>query len=313
MKLHQLEALVIAADLGSIRAAARALNLTQAALTKSLRQLELEAGVAIIVRSSRGVQLTPPGLRLLQRARLVTQQLRLAADELKTAASDADTGRVSVGITPFLTLTTLGEAFKAFRQRYPLVAVQVSEGLVGRALLALREGAIDFALVADTGDVPGKEFATQNLGSHAQKIVARKRHPIHQQAAAQLTAALAKCEWLLPGQVTRPARGGIATADTVNDSDEPLTGLFQRAHLVPPTQLTRAHAMAGIALVRNADLVSIFPARLLAEPECRDIIEIVAPDLKLPAIKLLYIARADVPLTPAAAHFSQCLVSAAAR
>ena len=53
MKLHQLEALVIAADLSSIRAAARALNLTQAALTKSLRQLELEAGVAIIVRSSR--------------------------------------------------------------------------------------------------------------------------------------------------------------------------------------------------------------------------------------------------------------------
>ena len=78
MKLHQLQALVAAVEHGSIRAAARELHLTQAALTKSLRQLEEEAGVALLVRKSRGVGLTEAGLRLHARALLVMRQLALA-------------------------------------------------------------------------------------------------------------------------------------------------------------------------------------------------------------------------------------------
>jgi len=61
MKLHQLQALVGAVEHGSIRAAARAMHLTQAALTKSLRQLEDDAGVPLLVRGSRGVLLTEAG------------------------------------------------------------------------------------------------------------------------------------------------------------------------------------------------------------------------------------------------------------
>ena len=43
MKLHQLQALVAAVDQGGIRAAARTLHLSQAAITKSLRQLRRNA------------------------------------------------------------------------------------------------------------------------------------------------------------------------------------------------------------------------------------------------------------------------------
>ena len=44
MKNHQLKALVQVAESGSIRAAARVMNLCQSALTKSLRELEEETG-----------------------------------------------------------------------------------------------------------------------------------------------------------------------------------------------------------------------------------------------------------------------------
>lgn len=40
MKLHQLQALVASAEAGSIRGAARALGLSQAAVTRALRELE---------------------------------------------------------------------------------------------------------------------------------------------------------------------------------------------------------------------------------------------------------------------------------
>ena len=271
------------------------MNLTQAALTKSLRLLEAEAGVAIIVRSSRGVVLTPAGQRLLQRARLVRHQLALASEELRHSAGD-ENGTVCIGLTPFLALTVLGDAFKAFRARYPGVRIQVSEGLVPRMLPALRDGSIDIALMADIGNVPTGEFATQRLASHAQKIVARKGHPVLKNPTA---AALAQCEWLLSGPRIRAASG-----------DSALTEMFARAGISPPPLITRTDAMAGIALVRSSNLVSVFPARLLAEPECRGIVEVPIPSLALPDIQLVHVALADVPLTPAAAYFSRCLVDA---
>ena len=83
LRLHQLRALIGVVEHGSIRAAARQAHVSQAALTKSLRQLEDDAGVPLLVRGSRGAGLTEAGQRLASRARLITRQLELADDELK--------------------------------------------------------------------------------------------------------------------------------------------------------------------------------------------------------------------------------------
>ena len=64
MNRHQLKALIGVVEHGGIRAASRRMHLSQAALTKSLRQLEEDAGLALLVRSPRGVVLTEAGKRL---------------------------------------------------------------------------------------------------------------------------------------------------------------------------------------------------------------------------------------------------------
>ena len=51
LRLHQLKALIGVVEHGGIRAAARQMHLLQAALTKSLRPLEEDAGLALLVRS----------------------------------------------------------------------------------------------------------------------------------------------------------------------------------------------------------------------------------------------------------------------
>ena len=117
MKLQQLQVLVAVVEQGGIRAAARALHLSQAAVTKSMRLLEEEAGVPLLLRRSRGVDLTEAGARLLARARVITRQVALARDDLRQAAGE-DAGSVRLGVTPFVTLSGLGEAFRWFRQRY---------------------------------------------------------------------------------------------------------------------------------------------------------------------------------------------------
>lgn len=152
MKLHQFEALVAVVDHGGIRAAARALNVSQAAVTKSMRLLEDEAGTPLLIRRTRGVALTEAGQRLLARARVITRQVSLACEDLHQAGGD-DVGTLRVGLTPFLNFTALGETFSWFRQRYRNVQLQLIEGLMLRVLPKLRDGTLDIAAVAaDVGE-----------------------------------------------------------------------------------------------------------------------------------------------------------------
>jgi LysR family transcriptional regulator of abg operon len=291
MKLHQLQALVGVVEHGSIRATAREMHLTQAALTKSLRTLEEDVGVSLLIRKSRGVVLTEAGQRLHARAKLVTRQITLAHEDLKQSQGE-DTGTLRVGITPYLMLTVLGEAFMWFRKRYPKVQLRLVEGLVARVLPSLRDGTLDFAIVADSGEVTHTEFDATRLLKEAQKIVVRQDHTIVGQPAS--AAKLAALEWVLPGPFA-------------NDLDDGLNTMFKLAGVQPPSQITRCDAMAAMALVRQSDAVSVMPAPLLAQPECRGLVEIRVKKLNPPPIELVLLTPPDVPLTPAAAYFARCL------
>ena len=294
LRLHQLRALVAAVEHGSIRAAARSQNLSQAALTKSLRGLEEAAGLVLLTRKSSGVVLTAAGQRLLIRARLVTRQIDLAADEFN-AGQVALQASVHVALTPFVTLTALGEAHRWFRQRYPLVHLQVHEGLVSRVLPGLRDGSIDFAIVANSGDVPVGEFAQAHLRMEPQVIVARKGHPL---AKADQLAVLADCEWVLPGNGA-PAASVAASAE--------LVALFRQAGLAPPQRVTRGTALTAIALVRHSDALSIFPQALLAQPEGQGVQPLHIQNAKLPDLELIQLTLPDAPLSQPAAWLARCL------
>ena len=77
MKLQQLQVLIAVVDTGGIRAAARLLNLSQAAVTKSMKSLEDAAATPLLHRKARGVTLTEAGAKLLARAQKVSQTLGL--------------------------------------------------------------------------------------------------------------------------------------------------------------------------------------------------------------------------------------------
>jgi LysR family transcriptional regulator of abg operon len=290
MKLHQIQALVAVVEHGSIRAAARELHLTQAALTKSLRLLEEDSGVALLIRKSRGVVLTEAGQRLHARAQLVMRQVALAQDELQQAQGHNE-GTVRVALTPYLMLTVLGEAFTWFRKRYPRIQLRLIEGLVARVLPSLRDGTVDFAIVADSGDVTPQEFQSTRLKKDQQTLVVRAGHPVLRQPTAAKLAAL---EWVLPG----PFSQGM---------DEGLQVMFRQAGVLPPGQITRCDAMAAMALVRQTDALSVMPAPLLAQPEGHGLVALSLRSMQPPDIELVLLSPPGVPLTPAAAYLARCL------
>ena len=82
MNLRQLRAFVLIAEHRSIRAAARALCVTQPAATRSLRELEQSLGAELVRRSAKGVELTPYGEALHKRAVLILQEARRAQEDI---------------------------------------------------------------------------------------------------------------------------------------------------------------------------------------------------------------------------------------
>lgn len=292
MKLHQLQALVAVVDHGSIRAASRALLVSQAAVTKSLRLLEEEISTPLLVRRSRGVDLTPEGMRLLARARLITRQMELAHDDLRQARGD-DHGNVRVGLTPFLTLTSLGEAFSWFRNRYRKVSVHLIEGLVGRVLPRLRDGSLDIAVVAsDAGELRDNEFDSTPIRHLAQCVVAREGHPVLQNPTA---AALAEYEWLFTAPSSEIARTR-------------LDALYQHTGARAPERIVLAEALAALSLLRSSDVICVLPTPLLGLPEARGLVAVPTTELQPADIDLILLTKPDVPLTPAAAYFVHCLI-----
>lgn len=295
MKLQQLEVLVAVVEQGGIRAGARELNLSQAAVTKSMRLLEDEAGVPLLVRKARGVSLTEPGQRLLARAQLISRQVALAHDEFRQAAG-VDQGTVRVGVTPMLTLTALGPAFDWFRRRYSQVAVEIGEGLMARVLPRLRDGSLDLAAVAaDVGEVQDDEFRTVRLRSAAQRIVVREGHPV---LAGPTARALVACEWVL----TQPVGGGRQPR---------LEAMFALAGVTPPARVVVCETLAALAILRHSDAVGVVPEPLLGQPECRGLVAVPHAPLHPSDVELLLLMPREVPLTPAAEYFAHCLQSVA--
>jgi len=291
MKLGQFDCLVAVVDHGSIRAAARALNLSQAAVTKSMRLLEEEAGLPLLVRQSRGIALTAAGKRLLERARVITRQTALAREELRQAIGE-DFGTLRVGITPFLTSTGLGQAFGWFRQRYRNVQLQVIEGLMTRVLPRLREGTLDIAAVAaDVGELQGDEFRIRRVFQAPQSIIVREGHPLLERPTAR---ALAACEWVL----TQPIGNGRQPR---------VEAMFSLAGVAPPTHVAVCEAMSTMALLRSTDAVSIVPSPVLGHSDAAGVVAIRDGIFSPSDIELLILTRAYVPLTPAAEYFAHCL------
>ena len=290
MKFHQLNAFLAAVETGSIRAAARRLNLSQAALTKALRELEEDLGASLIQRSVRGVQLTESGARLLVRARLITQQAQLARSELQQLQG-ADEGTVTIGVSPLVALTALPLAVAEFRRTYHKVRLHVVEGLEGIILPGVRQGNLDFGIMIVAGGHLGEDLLLDPWFSAPNAVVLREGHPL---AEARTLAELAHLEWLATSFGTH----GLGTR---------VEKIFAQASLPPPERLMRCESViVAFAILRHTDVVSLIPAPLLERPETNGI-RAVALEMSPPMSDFNLITRADVPLSPVAAAFAACL------
>jgi DNA-binding transcriptional LysR family regulator len=126
MTLTQLNAFVLVARLGSVRAAASALGVSESAVSQALTALRQDLGDQLITRSQVGMTLTPGGARLLGTA----SQIVVLGAEAYAAVRDAQGAPEQLRIVATSTFAEFvaGPLMEAFRRRFP-GAVEITTGV----------------------------------------------------------------------------------------------------------------------------------------------------------------------------------------
>lgn len=149
-----LRAFAAVVETGSVTAAARLLNRTQAAVSLQIKRLEEQFGVQLFEREHRRLRLTPTGERLVASA----QKLVALNDELFLQMTTPDfAGEVRFGVPTDIVPTYMPSILRRFNQLWPRVRVSMRTGNSFHLLEAMQHGEIDLTLTTDAQPVEGAE------------------------------------------------------------------------------------------------------------------------------------------------------------
>jgi DNA-binding transcriptional LysR family regulator len=153
MELRQLEYFAAVARHRHFTRAAESLYVTQPALSQQIRRLEAELGLALLRRTSRGVELTAAGADLLVHAEAVLAEVAAARADM-----DRHTG-VTRGVVRVASTAAdaprLPEALAAFHGDHPDIQIGLRQGSAAEVIALVQAGAVDVAVLALTEEPTG--------------------------------------------------------------------------------------------------------------------------------------------------------------
>jgi DNA-binding transcriptional LysR family regulator len=174
VELRQLEYFVAVARHRHFGRAAEAAYVTQPALSQQVRRLEAELGVALLRRTSRGVELTPAGADLLTRAEAILAEVAGARSVMDEHAGLVR-GAVRVAATA-ADAVRLPEVVAAFHREHPGVRIALRQASAAEALELVRRGAVDLAVLSLAGDAGG--LTVTPLGEEPLRLIVEPGDPL---------------------------------------------------------------------------------------------------------------------------------------
>ena len=147
VEMRHLRLIAAIAEQGSVTAAARVLDLTQPALSHQLRELETRLRTPLFVRTSRRMVLTPAGEQLAHLARGVLAQVDGFERQVLDGEFAETRGVIRIATECYTAYHWLPAVLRDFRERWPGVDLRVGAEHTSAPIRALRDGALDMALV----------------------------------------------------------------------------------------------------------------------------------------------------------------------
>jgi DNA-binding transcriptional LysR family regulator len=218
--LRLLECFVAVAEERHVGRAAQRLGIGQAALSRSVTQLERRLGVELLARATAGLQLTPTGEAMLARSVELLGRHEAVVQEIRRLGRQHPTSLRVVVDDGFAGLL-LAAAIREYRDIAPDAEVSVRSAPYGAsAAELLADGSADFALVGIQPLDPGTRSVI--VGACRRVVVAAVDHRLAQcdfislpelAGEAELRASAAAAadwtmQWSIAGLIGEPALGG---------------------------------------------------------------------------------------------------------
>ncbi len=198
---RQLEVFVAVAALGSVRAAAEQLHLTQPAASMALAGMERRIGVALFDRARQRLHLNARGRTLLPQAREVLARLQ-ALERSAAAGPDELLGELRIGASNTVGSYRVGELLGGFTARHPRASVRLGVDNTDIVLERVLDYALDVGCVEGPAARTGLEVLPWR--DDALAVCARPGHPLARRRRLR-PADFAGARWILRehGSATR--------------------------------------------------------------------------------------------------------------
>lgn len=243
LRMRQIALLLALDELGTLRAAADRLGMTQPAATKMLHELESTLGQPLFERVGRGLQRNPAGDRVTAHFVAIQGSVESLNRELEDMRGGG-IGKLAIGSIMAASPGRLTQALLRLKQEMPMLAIEVAVDTSDRLLAQLQEGVLDLAIGRLTGNVD-LPCRFQPIDDEALALVAANDHPLAARRSLPFPALL-EYSWVL------------------QPFGSPMRELVEREFREHQAQLPRGLIETGsilttINLVRGSQLLAVIP------------------------------------------------------
>jgi LysR family transcriptional regulator, benzoate and cis,cis-muconate-responsive activator of ben and cat genes len=177
MELRHLRYFVAVAEEQNVTRAAARLHVSQPPLSRQIRDLEDELGVALFEHGAKALRLTEAGRVFLTEARAILQRTNEAVQSVKAVATGQH-GEIHVGYAPSLTVELLPRALRNFQETSPGVRVVLHDLSTQEMLRGLRDDKIHVALLVEVSKPVLAGLIFEELCRYAVCLAAHPAHPL---------------------------------------------------------------------------------------------------------------------------------------
>lgn len=249
LKFRHLQALVEVARQKSVGKAAQALNVSQPAITKTVRELEEVLGAALLERDGRGIRLTRTGELFLRHAGGAITAVRQGLDSVSHDRMGA-APLLRIGALPTVSTRIMPAAMTLFLKEQAWSRVKIVTGENSVLLEQLRVGDLDLVVGRLAAPEKMTGFSFEHLYSESVVFAVRRGHPLLAAEAVPFDD-IARYPVLMPtaGSIIRPIVESYLIANGIS---------------ALPNQVETVSDAFGRAFVRASDAVWIISEGVVA-------------------------------------------------
>ena len=156
--LKAIQVFVVVAETCSFRKAAEILHRSQSAVSTQIKLLEDQIGVSLFHRTTRRVQLTAEGVKLLVHAQRAITSLEAGMRQIREAAS-IQGGHITMGCVPSIASTILPRVLAEFQAKRASIKLELRELASEQLLEAITRQEISFGIGPKVDDLGDFDFA----------------------------------------------------------------------------------------------------------------------------------------------------------